>query len=232
VTAEDALLQRPRTTRTFLQHFHVVVGFKHEHVRGADAFEHELGDVAEIGGKTKIAGGGANQKTDRILRVVRNRKRFHAHVADVKSAAGVKQMPVNFSLRTLGAGVTVERGRFFAFPFRLERPQRGVLRAAIAINRDVKFVREAEQAADVVAVFVREQNGGEIFRCAADRREPRADLARRKSRVHEDAHLGGFQVGAIAAGTAAEDGEFDGHELKLKRKTPSGKRKPAAEINL
>ena len=48
--------------RTILQHLHVVIGFEHEHVRGADAFEHQLGDVAEVGGKTDIAGGGAQKK--------------------------------------------------------------------------------------------------------------------------------------------------------------------------
>ena len=42
-----------------------------------------------------------------------------------------------------------------------------------------------------------------------------ADLARRKAGIHQHAGLAGFDVGAIAGRTAAEDGEFDGHERIL-----------------
>lgn len=211
VAAEDALLEAPRAARTILQHLHVMVGFEDEDVRGADAVEHQLGDVAEVGGKTEIAGGGAQQKSDRILRVVRNGKRFDAHIADFKSRAVFKQSPVNFLFQVFRAVEAVERG--FFRPFGFERPDGAVLRAAIAIDRDVKFVGDAEQSADVVGVFVRDENGGQVFRRAPDAGEALADLARRKPGVHEHAGFGGFEVGAIAAGTAAEDGEFDGHAL-------------------
>jgi len=59
VPAEDALLQRPRAARTILQHLHIVIGFEDEDVRDADAFQHELGDVAEVGGESDVAGSGA-----------------------------------------------------------------------------------------------------------------------------------------------------------------------------
>ena len=81
----------------------------------------------------------------------------------------------------------------------------------------------------MVAVFVGDQNGREIFRRPANGSEARADLARRKSGVHEEAAVFGFDIGAIAAGAAAEDGEFDGHKGKLKRKAESGKRKTRVE---
>ena len=45
-----------------------------------------------------------------------------------------------------------------------------------------------------------------IFRRAPDAGEAQADLARGKSGIHEDAGFGGLEVGAIAGGTAAEDG--------------------------
>jgi len=50
----------------------------------------------------------------------------------------------------------------------------------------------------VVGVFVRNEDGGEIFRCATDGGEARADLARGKSGVHQDAAIFSFDVGAIA----------------------------------
>ena len=65
-------------------------------------------------------------------------------------------------------------------------------------------------------MFVRDQDGGEIFRHPADGGEALADLARAEPGVHEDAGFIGFEVGAIAAGTAAENGEFDfGHYLSI-----------------
>ena len=64
----------------------------------------------------------------------------------------------------------------------------------------------------MVAVFVRDENSGEIFRCASDAGEARSDLACGKSCVNQDAAIFSFDVGAITAGTAAKDGEFDGHE--------------------
>ncbi len=67
----------------------------------------------------------------------------------------------------------------------------------------------------MVAVFVGDEDGGEIFRCASDAGEALPDLARGKSGVHEDAGFGRLDVGAIAGRAAAEDGEFDGHALKL-----------------
>jgi Pro-kumamolisin, activation domain len=64
----------------------------------------------------------------------------------------------------------------------------------------------------VVAVFVRDENGGKIFRRAANRGETRADLARGKSGVNQYAAIFSLDVGAIAGRATAEDGEFDGHE--------------------
>ena len=53
--------------------------------------------------------------------------------------------------------------------------------------------------------------------------EALADLPRGKSGVHEDAGLGGLDVGAIAGRAAAEDGEFDGHDWKLMARRQAGK---------
>jgi hypothetical protein len=71
-------------------------------------------------------------------------------------------------------------------------------------------------------VFVGDQNSGEIFRRASDAGETRADLARGKPGVHEDAGFGRLDVGTIAGRAATEDGEFDGHGLKLGRVGKSG----------
>ena len=67
----------------------------------------------------------------------------------------------------------------------------------------------------MVAVFVRDQDAGEIFRHATNVLKTLADLARAEPGIHEDAGFIGFDVGAIAAGSAAENGEFDGHAWTL-----------------
>jgi hypothetical protein len=230
VAAEDALLEAPRAARAILQHLHVVIGFEHEDVCGADAVEHELGCVAEVGGKADVADVGAEQVADRILCVVRDRKGFDQYIADFKACAGSKKLPVYFRLQMFRPVEAFKCGIFFAGPFGLEGPDGGVLRVAVAKNGDLIFVRQTEQSGDVVAVFVCDQDGGEVFRHAADACKALADLQRRKSGVHEDAGPDGLDVGAIAAGAAAEDGEFDGHKGKLKRKAESGKRKKRGQI--
>jgi hypothetical protein len=212
VPAKDALLQRPRTARAILQHFHVVIGFEYEDVRGADAFQNQFRDVAKVSCKTDVARGSADQKTDGILRVVRDGKSFDVDVADFKAPAGLEQAPVDFGFE--GIFVFEREGGFFA-PFGFETPDGSILRAAIAKNGDVKFVRESKNAGDVVGMFVRDQDRRKIFRRAPDGSEARADLARRKSGVDEDAGIFGLDVGAIAAGTGAKNGEFDGHDRTL-----------------
>ena len=116
VAAEDALLERPRAARTILQHLHVVVGFEDEDVRGADAVEHELGGVPEVGGEADVAARGAQKKSDGVLRVVRDGKRFDEDVSDLKARAGGEEVAVEFGFQL--------KFKFF-------------LRRAVAVNRDV-----------------------------------------------------------------------------------------------
>ena len=136
VSAEDALLETPRTARTILQHLHVVIGFEDEDVRGADAVEHHPGHVAEVGDEADVAAGRAQKKSNRVLRVVGNLKRFDEQIVQFKIVAGRKEPPFEFGQK-IGTGFfqTVEkRIAFFAVPSFLERPRDGVLRGAIAIN--------------------------------------------------------------------------------------------------
>ena len=60
-------------------------------------------------------------------------------------------------------------------------------------------LRDSGQAVNVVVVFVRDENGGEIFRRATDSGEALADLTRAEPGVHEHAGFSGFEIGAVAA---------------------------------
>jgi hypothetical protein len=72
----------------------------------------------------------------------------------------------------------------------------------------------------VVAVFVGDENGRQVFQYASNAGEAQANLARTEPGIHQHARLAGFQVGAIAGGTAAENGQVYSHsrtvEMELK----------------
>ena len=199
--SENALLEAPRSADAILQHLYVVIGFEHEHIRRADALDDQLRHVAEVGDEGDVAGGRAQQITNGILGVVRNGERIHEQVTDFKARAGLEQPAIEFCFE-------LEFKRF--------------LRGAVAINRDVQFGGNTGEALNVVAVLMRDQDGGEIFRHPADGGEALADLARGEPGVHEHAGLAGLDVGAIAGGTAAENGEFDGHAWTLVSREDAG----------
>lgn len=216
-----------------------MVGFEHEHVGGADAVNHEFGYVAEVGDETDTRAVGAQHKSDGVLGVVRDGKGFDEEVVEFEAVAGAEQTPIEagvslalspgarfssgeereITMFTVALIEAIEHGSFVVVPFAFESPKSGFLGGAIAVDRKFQFVRKREQTGDVVGVFVRDEDAGEILGRATDRGEALANLAGAEARVHEDAGFVGFHIGAIATGTAAEDGEPNGHrgdyELKV-----------------
>lgn len=203
VTTEDSLLQTPRPFRVFLQHFQIVIGLEHERARGADAFEHELGGVAKIGQETHIPRRCMQEKTDGIIRVVRHAEGVHGKIADLEGSAG-------------GEEAEIQAGRALGLD--------GFLREAVAKNRDRLPRAQSREARDVVAVLVRDEDAGEGFGCAIDRREALANLAAAEPGIDENAGVVGFEVGAVARGTAAEDRELDRHAGDARERLPAGQR--------
>ncbi len=104
--------------RGFLQHLQVVIGFQHQHVGGADAFEDQFGGVAEVGQKADVPAGRAQQKADRIGGVVRDGEGVHRDVADLKAA---------------------RRGEDAAFKLALQLELDGFLGEPVAINGNVEL---------------------------------------------------------------------------------------------
>lgn len=200
VPAEDALLQTPRAMRTILQHLHVVIGFEHERVGFADALQHELCDVAKVGGEPDAAAIGAQDEADRVLRVVRNGKRFHADVAHFKPTARDEQPEIQFC--AFGDADDFVHG------------------SAIAIDREARLLGNGREAGDMVAVFVRDENGGEVFRHAPEGGEALADLSPAEAHVDEQPRFVRFDVRSVAGGAAAEDREFHCHGETLKPVMP------------
>src|ERR1041385_1345930 len=73
VTAHDTLLYGPGVWAD-LQHFQIVVGFEHQNVRAAQMKFDGVRNIAEIGNDCDLDALRAETKSDRIDRVVRNRK--------------------------------------------------------------------------------------------------------------------------------------------------------------
>ena len=87
--AHHALLHRPGI-RADLQHLDVVVGFEEKEIRGAKMPLDRLRDVSQVRRNSYRAAAEPETEPDRIDRVVRDRKRCYADVADEKNGAGLK----------------------------------------------------------------------------------------------------------------------------------------------
>ena len=124
---------------------------------------------------------------ERIHGVVRHGERLHRDIADRKLSASREQSPVPTSLReTTG-------------PKRLGRE-------SIAVNRQIEFVAENFKTADVISVFVRENNAVELLRRNATLLQAQHDLARAQTAINENlAMLGGDQRAVPGAPAAEHD---------------------------
>ena len=124
---------------------------------------------------------------ERIHRVVWHGERLHGDIADRKLTASRKQSPIPTSLRET------------AGPKRLGRE-------SIAVNRQIKFVAENFKTADVICVFVRENNAVELLRRDATLLETQHDLPRAQTAINENfAMLGGDQRAVPGAPAAEHD---------------------------
>ena len=213
VASQNPLFQTPRAPR-ILKHLHIVIGFESKDICGADAFDDKLGHVSEVGDETDVGAGRAQQKSDRILRVVRNGKGFDEQIVQLKSVAGREKPPIDFGFQ-ITAVKAVKRGLFLAAPFGFERPNCCFLSVTVAENRDLKFISQPKQAANVVRVLMRDENGRKIFRRAPDAGKSLADLTRAEPNVNEHAGFISLEISAITGGTAAKNGEFNGHTWTL-----------------
>jgi len=81
----------------------------------------------------------------------------------------------------------------------------------------MQFFAESGQALHMIRVLVRDENSGKVLGRAPDGGEALANLAQAEARVDQDAGLLGFHVGAVAGGTAAEDGQANRHRLRYGR---------------
>lgn len=182
VTAKDALFQTPRAARVFLQELQIMVGFQDNDVRAADAFDDELGGMAEVRKETDGASAGIQDEADRVLGIVRDGEGIDTHLAEFKGGAGDEH-------------AAIELGLELAFD--------GFAGVAIAVDGNVELGGDGGEALDVIAVLVGDEDARQPFGSTADGGEALADLAAAKTGIDEQACLASLQIGTIATGTAA-----------------------------
>jgi hypothetical protein len=122
---------------------------------------------------------------ERIHRVVRHWERLHGDIADRKLSASHKQSPIPASLRET------------AGPKRLGRE-------SIAVNRQIEFVAENFKTADVICVFMRENNSVELLRRDATLLQAQHDLPRAQTAINEDFAMIGGNQRTVSRAPAAE----------------------------
>lgn len=178
VAAHDALLHGPRVGAD-LQHFEIVIGFEQQHIGTLQVHADGFGEVAEVGGDGHFDAFGTQAETDGVDCVVRDGEAVDLNVADGETGTSLEEFEVGLVF-TPGNGRGGQAG---------------------AIDRDVQFLGDGGEAADVVAVFVGDQDGGDRFRLNADRGEALEGFLAAKPGVDEDAGpRGGDQRGIAGAG--------------------------------
>jgi hypothetical protein len=176
--------------RIVLQKFFVVISLDHQRLHLSQAFSNQLGHVTEIGDEPEAARAGVKHKAERIHSVVRYGERLHRDIADRKLTASRKQSPIPTSLRE-----TAGSKRFGREP--------------IAINRQIEFVAENFKTADVIGVFVRQNNAIELLGCHATLLQTQHDLSRAQTAINEDLAMIGGDERAVSRAPAAEHGQAE-----------------------
>ena len=170
--------------RIVLQKFFVVICLDHERVDVAEPFDHHLGRVTQIGNEPERARAGVKRVSDRIDRIVRDGESLHGDIADRKIRAGLKQPPV-----------PVPGQRAAANRFRGER---------VAINGDMKFPAKHFEAANVIAMFVGEENAIELVGSDAALGQAQDKLARAQAAINQQPAMIGRDERAVPRAPAPE----------------------------
>ena len=186
VASHDALLDGPGVGAD-LEHFDVVVGLEQEEIGSAEVIADGLGEVAEVGGDADAEAFGAEAEADGVGGVVGDGERGDGDVADGEGLAGLEGFEVRGEVAPGDAG----RGE------------------AGQVDGDAKEAGEGDEAADVVGVFVGDEDGVEGGGVFADGGEAVEDFAAAQAGVDEQAGAAGGEKGRVAGTAACKYAELD-----------------------
>ena len=135
-----------------------------------------------------------NDVADGIVGVMRHAERFHEQVADLERTARGKQSPGNAD---------------FFLPFGIGGD--GFGGETIGVDgQGTRFAQDAE-AADVIGVFVGEDDAADLIDVAVDEREAVGDLAPAEAGIDEKPRRVGFDQGAITGAATTQNRDVHPH---------------------
>src|SRR6267143_6098955 len=169
--AENTLFETPWSARVILEHFHVVIGFKHKHIRATHSLDNELGRMPKIGQNPDGPLWRAQQEADRIIGVMRDAKGVDDYVARFKCCSRRENVEIEFEL---------------------QRQFNGFFGQAIAIDRNIQSSGQARETLNVVGMLVRNEDSSEVFDGPPNREQAAANLAAAQAGVDEQARLLGL----------------------------------------
>jgi hypothetical protein len=158
-------------------------------MHGAQTFDQHFGRVPEIGDEPKPAPARVESVPNRFDCIVRHRKGLNGNIANGEFRAGAEEPPM-----------PVLRQRPAPNRFRGQR---------VAINRDSKFPAEHFQSADMIAVFMGEENSVELFWPDSAEFEPENKLPRAQSAIDQEPAMIGRKQRRVPGAAAAEHREAE-----------------------
>lgn len=186
VPAHDALSGGPGTNGVVLEHSDVVIGFEDQEVHLPDAFDDELGGMAEVGNDADGVGAVMECEGDRVEGVVGDAEGFDGQVTNRESLAVGKDAPRDAdAVGPVGLFVDGFGGK------------------AVRVDGDGMFFTDGTEAANVIGVFVGDEDGVEVVELPADGGEALGDLTAAEAGINENGGVGGLDEGAVAGAAAA-----------------------------
>src|SRR5689334_6249043 len=185
VAAHHALLHRPGI-RSDLQHIEIVIGFEQQHVRAAQMKLDRVRNITEVGDDADLDALRLETKAYRVDGIVRNGEAVDLDVADDQARARLKAL----------------QARGTAFPIDERR------RKTSDVNRRRDFLRQARQAADVIRMLVRDENGVDAVGLLANGCQALGELLEAETGVDENAGLPGRDQRAVSGTAARKHAEF------------------------
>ena len=167
VQRTDALFGRPRSARVSIEQVLVVVRFDEESVEMAKAFGDAAGDMPHVRGDPDFFTAIADHESDRIDRIMLDRKARDDCTANLKFTTGFEDFPC----ARLDACI-VEK--FFGLGGR--------------VNRHLVLSQKDLKPLDVIAVFVSDQDAIDAGRIDADRLHSRRQLFGAQASVEHQPH--------------------------------------------
>ena len=179
--AHHALLDVPGIWAN-LQHFKIVVGFQHQAIGFTQMKFHELGQVAEVGDDGDFRPTRAESESQGIDGVMRNRKWRDFNIADDEPVSGADVFHmVEALLRALGQNAVYFGVRGFG-----------------EIHRGAPLAEDLREAANMIAMFVRDHDAVESVDQALDCSQPPQRFFFAETRIHQETRPLGFEQRAIA----------------------------------